>query len=208
MKVNDLYQYFEVISNKMNEKKDELVALDQVFGDGDLGVSMAQGFSALSNYAKNSDETDLSKYFLAISKTFNENAPSSLGTIFSFVFMGMAKYLKGKTFMTMCDFANALKFGMENVMLKTGSKVGDKTMLDALAPVIDFIFESLEKNISDAEILSLVAKEALKGALSSQGMVAKHGRAAYHGEKTIGFIDGGAMAVAYVFEAISEKGAV
>ena len=91
------------ISRIMTENRDYLVELDQQNGDGDLGVSMAAGFKAVSDYlaAASADgssdgEKDLGKLFMKSSGVFNEAAPSSLGTIFSIGLMGMAKVLKGK----------------------------------------------------------------------------------------------------------------
>lgn len=203
MKTKDLKKYFETIKNVIDLHKDELVVLDQAFGDGDLGISMSQGFRSVYEYVKESEEKEFSKMFLNIAKTFNENAPSSLGTIVSFVFMAMAKELKCVEDLNMENFSKALKAGKNNVCLKTGSDIKQKTMLDALGPCCDFIENSLKEDKTTKQILKEAAKKALDGAIATKEMVAMHGRAAYHKEKTLGHIDGGAMMVAYVFEAIA-----
>ena len=63
-------------------------------GDGDLGVSMSEGFAAAARFVEETQETDLGKLLMQTGGVFNEAAPSSLGTIISFAFMGMAKSLK------------------------------------------------------------------------------------------------------------------
>ena len=101
------------ISAVMTENKEYLIKLDQQNGDGDLGVSMSEGFAAAAAFAAETEETDLGKLMMQTGKVFNEAAPSSLGTIISFAFMGMAKSLKGKTEATLPEFAEALKAAAE-----------------------------------------------------------------------------------------------
>lgn len=69
------------ISELMTANRDRLVSLDQVNGDGDLGISMDDGFRALSAYLDGADEDDLGQLLRQSSKVLNSSAPSSLGTI-------------------------------------------------------------------------------------------------------------------------------
>ena len=85
----------EKIAAKMAEERQRLVELDQRNGDGDLGISMSDGYAAASNAVNASAHKDLGKLLLAASRAFNEAAPSSLGTITSMCMMGMARVLKG-----------------------------------------------------------------------------------------------------------------
>jgi hypothetical protein len=85
-----------LISKTITENRDYLITLDQQNGDGDLGISMSDGFRALAAYVQAAEETDLGKLFFQMSRIFNDKAPSSLGTILSFSLMGMARSLKGK----------------------------------------------------------------------------------------------------------------
>ena len=96
MNYDSLKKIITGISDIMAENKDYLVSLDQQNGDGDLGISMASGYKAVKDYVDETDERDLGKLLMKCSSVFNEAAPSSLGTITSFGFMGMAKALKGK----------------------------------------------------------------------------------------------------------------
>lgn len=96
------------ISRIMAENKDYLIKLDQQNGDGDLGVSMSEGFEAAAVFVEGTQETDLGKILMQTGGVFNEAAPSSLGTIISFAFMGMAKSLKGRTEAGLPEFAEAV----------------------------------------------------------------------------------------------------
>lgn len=161
---------------------------------------MTDGFTAVKNMMDQTEEKDLGKLFQKSSKTFNEAAPSSLGTILSIGFMGMAKALKGRTEAELPMIAEALSKGVQNIMDKAGSEPGEKTILDAFCPAVRALMENQDK---DADIaFTAAAKAAAEGSESTKNMKAVHGRAAYYGEGSIGILDGGSVAGKLIFEGI------
>ncbi len=189
------------IAIKMSEHKMELVQLDQRYGDGDLGIYMEAGFRAAADFMKESDLTDLGRLFNKTADVFNETAPSSLGTIMSFIMKGMARSLKGKEgSCSVKELGEALQAGLANVSAKTGSAVNQKTILDALTPGADTLVEKCDAE----DVLLLAAKAAREGSEKTREMKAVWGRAAYFGEQTIGHVDGGSVAGALIFEAIAK----
>lgn len=202
VELQDLQRVFASISQKMTANRDYLVELDAQNGDGDLGISMDTGFRAVSAYFQNPDETDLGRMFMKASKALNENAPSSLGTILSFVLMGMAKALKGKESASVDDLVEALDAGMAMVMEKAGSKPGEKTILDAMCPALNSLKASAGED-SKARFAK-AAEVAAAGSESTKQMRSVHGRAAYYGDKSIGVLDGGSVVGKLIFEGISE----
>ncbi len=191
---------FASVMETMEKNKEYLISLDQQNGDGDLGISMTDGFTAVKNMMDQTEEKDLGKLFQKSSKTFNEAAPSSLGTILSIGFMGMAKALKGRTEAELPMIAEALSKGVQNIMDKAGSEPGEKTILDAFCPAVRALMENQDK---DADIaFTAAAKAAAEGSESTKNMKAVHGRAAYYGEGSIGILDGGSVAGKLIFEGI------
>lgn len=190
----------EAISRKMSENRDYLVELDQVNGDGDLGISMDDGYRAVVVFLQSAEERDLGKLLMACGKVFNASAPSSLGTITSFGFMGMAKALKGKETATFGEAASAMLAGVENIMVKAESKAGEKTIIDSLYPgaqaLITYAAEP-EKAVTEA------VKAASAGSEATRQMRAVHGRAAYSAERSIGVLDGGSVVGKLIFEGIA-----
>lgn len=194
----------EKIANKMAENRDYLIKLDQRNGDGDLGISMSVGFKAAYEAVRDSDESDLGRVLLSASKAFNNAAPSSLGTILSIGFMGMAKKLKGKEETDLYDLSVAMESGLENIMKKAESKPGEKTILDALYPAVMEMKKSSEQGFTAEEVFQDAKKAAEDGAESTKNMKAVHGRAAYFAESSLGIVDGGAIAGKLIFEALAE----
>lgn len=191
---------FGRISKVMQENRDYLIGLDQQNGDGDLGLSMDEGYRAVVACLQGTTETDLGKLFMQSAMAFNEAAPSSLGTITSLALMGMAKQLKGKQEADLAEVASALLCGVNRIMEKAKSNRGEKTILDSLCPAIDVLVAS---SASDAKSAFLSALEAAReGSQATRHMRSVHGRAAYYGDKSIGLLDGGAEVGRLIFEAI------
>ena len=200
MNYDSLCKVITSISDIMTENKDYLVSLDQQNGDGDLGISMSSGYEAVKNYVIASEERDLGKLLMKCSSVFNEAAPSSLGTITAFGFMGMAKALKGKEEATFAECADALDAGLNKIMEKAKSKPGEKTILDALYPAIEVLKNS--DGSDKVAALKSAAGAAAEGSENTKNMKSVHGRAAYYAEKSIGTLDGGSVVGKLIFEAI------
>ncbi len=194
MNAESLKLAVEKISLAMSENADYLVSLDQQNGDGDLGLYMKAGFASINAAWKDSSEEDMGRLFMQASRVFNECAPSSLGTIFSIGMMAMAKALKGKTSVTPNEMGAVIEQGLNAITQRTGSKPGEKTVLDALFPAAVALREtgSLEN----------AARAAADGAESTRAMRAVHGRAAYYGDRSIGILDGGAIVIKLIFETL------
>lgn len=192
---------FRAIAATMAEKREYLIELDQRNGDGDLGISMSEGYAAASRAMDASAETDLGRLLIAGYKAFNEAAPSSLGTITSLCLMGMAKVMKGHTESDMALLGEALHAGLTNVMEKAHSKPGEKTILDAVVPAADAIAAHAAEG--DRAALAAAAKAAAEGSDATANMVAVHGRAAYYGDKSLGLVDGGSVVGRLIFETLA-----
>lgn len=195
---NMIIRGFQNISKEIDENKDRLISLDQQNGDGDLGISMSDGFHAVCDFLQNTEEIQLTQLFSKAGNSFNEAAPSSLGTILSFFMKGIARGLKEKESCNTKEMAAAMQLGLQNVMNKAGSKPGEKTILDALEPAIRAL-ESIEDMPWEA-----AAKAASDGSESTRQMKAVWGRAAYYGEKSLGLLDGGSYVGALIFKALEQ----
>lgn len=201
--ISEIKKGISAIAKEMTENRDYLVELDQRNGDGDLGISMSEGFNALVEVLNKTEEADLGKVFRDLSKTFNESAPSSLGTILSFGLMGIAKELKGKTEVSRQELSVALEKGLDNILDKTGSKVGEKTIIDSLSPGIESLLSSGSEEDKAAFQNAYEASKA--GAEKTKEMMAVHGRAAYYGEKSLGLVDGGAVVGTLIFKGMATE---
>ena len=82
--------------------------------------------------------------------------------------------------------------------------MGDKTLLDALVPAVDVLEEEVNAGHDTATALRAAAIVARERAEATRSMQAMRGRASYTGERSIGTLDAGAIAVAVMFEALAD----
>jgi dihydroxyacetone kinase len=102
----------------------------------------------------------------------------------------------------------ALDAAVAGIKQRGGADLGEKTLLDALVPAIEALRTSLPaadgSRASVASALGEAAGVARRAAEGTREMIARRGRAAYAGERSIGSLDAGAVAVATMFERLAE----
>jgi dihydroxyacetone kinase phosphoprotein-dependent L subunit len=129
------------------------------------------------------------------------------GPIWGTGFLRASSTVGDKAELTGEDVVAMLRAAITGIMARGGASLGDKTLLDALAPATD----SLEKSLADPATASdhgvaavqLMADVATKAAEDTKPMLAKRGRAAYTGERSIGSVDAGATAIGVILQAVS-----
>jgi dihydroxyacetone kinase len=94
-----------------------------------------------------------------------------------------------------------LRAAVAGIEARGGASIGDKTLLDALVPAIDRLEAYLAAG--DAEAVANAAQVAERAAAATSGMLAKRGRAAYTGERSIGSPDPGAVAIGVIASRVS-----
>lgn len=189
--------------------------LDAHAGDGDFGMSVAKGFKQLkrewqdilANCSNNIDE-----FLDACSMVIMEYCGGASGPIWGSAFRSAGKKVGDKIELTSKDFADMMQAAVSGVQ-KTGERsfgrgavVGDKTLVDALAPCADKIAELANDDSMDIiEILKEGAKAAVEGAKSTEKIAARMGRAGTVGDRSIGYPDAGAYGLGVIFTEISES---
>ena len=200
MNKEKLLEVFKAIHSVMVENYDLLISLDARYGDGDLGITMSNGFKAVCDSVEATESNDLGMVLRGCSGAFNTAAPSTLGTLFSFWLMGMAKTLKGNEEADLAMVADAMLDGI-NVMMQRGkSAPGEKTIIDSILPGAEALKANADKGVEEAVKAACAA--AVAGLEATRNMVGKHGRIAYYGEKTLGDEDAGATAGMLLFKAM------
>ena len=173
----------------------KLNELDAKSGDGDTGSTLATAARALKGSLGRMPLADLTQLFPALGNELSQTMGGSSGVILAIYFNAAGDACaNGQT------VHQALREGLRRVSEVGGARVGDRTMIDALAPALD----ALDRGLGAA------AAAARAGADSTAAIHrAKAGRAAYVPEKNLrGHNDPGAEAVALLFEGLAEKARV
>lgn len=174
--------------------------LDASCGDGDLGVTIQKGFSAVENLLKTVRTKDctISDLLSEVGITFNRAAASSFGVFFAIAFRRAGNACRKKDQLKTDDVVRMLDAAIEGVMDRGKARPGDKTLLDALVPANEALRQSQESGIGLRAGLENAARAARAGAEATQAMTAKKGRARQLGPQSEGVQDPGATVV-YIF---------
>jgi phosphoenolpyruvate---glycerone phosphotransferase subunit DhaL len=109
-----------------------------------------------------------------------------------------------KTTLTSGDALAMLRAAIEGIKTRGKSDLGDKTLLDALEPAVDELEKALGEGDEASAAIRRAATTAREEAEATKTMLAKRGRASYTGERSIGTLDAGAIAVAVMFEQVAD----
>lgn len=89
-------------------------------------------------------------------------------------------------------------------MLRGKAESGDKTMVDAWTPAVDAAQVAEGAGATPVAILIEAADAAESGAVATEPLVARKGRASYLGERAIGHRDPGAQSSALLLRAAAD----
>ena len=200
---NDFIQVFEAWTETINKNKDYLIKLDAIAGDGDLGLSLTDGFDAVMNAIEKTETDDIGSLFYQAGKTMSAFAPSSLGTLIAFGFMDVGKVMKGNKKILGCDISQMLEVFQNAIMERGKAKPGEKTFLDGFNPAVCVLREVKSEDEIPAA-LRHAAMKAQHGAMSTIGMLAKFGRIAVRGEDSRQILDPGAIVASLMITALAD----
>ena len=123
------------------------------------------------------------------------------GVIFGSMFMSGQDFDPKKE-LSAEDLAEIEAKALATIQERGGAQVGDKTMVDALAPAVDAMKANADKGL--LEMLKAAEAAAKEGVENSKNCIAKFGRSRSLGERALGYQDAGATSVSLIFEAMRE----
>lgn len=192
------------MNTEMKEKCVVLAELDSLTGDGDMGITITLCFRAMTRALKYTDGMTISEMFDFFSEEVGENAPSTFGTLVAAMLNGMAEALVETVAIGAAEYAISLCAASESVMKRGGAKLGEKTLLDALIPAAQAAELAVKEGKSLGECAAEAAAEAFAGAERTIEMKAVTGRAGYMGQRTVGYKDPGAEAIAMMLAVVEQ----
>ncbi|WP_180053140.1 dihydroxyacetone kinase subunit DhaK [Acinetobacter sp. YH12236] len=183
--------------------------LDAHAGDGDFGMSVAKGFKQLKRQWHELVQAEqMDDFLLNCSMIIMEHCGGASGPIWGSAFRAASKAIKGKTTLTVANFAEMLQAAVKGIQTTgersfgRGAVVGDKTLIDALVPCADSWSANIDKTFKENFVLG--AQAAVQGAESTKDIVARMGRAGTVGDRSLGYPDAGAHGLGVIFTDIAE----
>lgn len=192
---HDMAGAFARIASAAAGFRDELCAADARLGDGDLGLTVADGFAEV---ARADLPEDVGLAFLEAAKAFQRASSSSFGTLVATGFMSAVKALKGRTSFDAGEVGGLLAGAVQAMLARGKSQLGDKTVLDGL----DAQAKAVSAASGDAVLAAAIAaaRDCLARFTPQENRI---GRARMFGAKSAGLPDPGQLALLRITEAIA-----
>ena len=127
-----------------------------------------------------------------------------MGPIYGTIFMVMAEAGEGMDEIGTVELAQMLESGFEGLCDIVEAKVGDKTLVDTLAPSIDALKKASDEEKDFLEALEEMKAAAQAGRDSTKDMTAKFGRSSRLGERSRGVLDAGAVSCCIILCAMAD----
>ena len=175
MRSPELIQRIQDSMTLLIESSDELRDLDQVLGDGDLGITISAGARAVIEALKampTEPEPAPSDVARACAKAFANANPSTMAALVAGGLLAGSKVWVGCEDVTAVEAEAFIRAAASSISHRGKSQVGDKTILDAMVP-----------------------------AVATRDLQSQRGRASWLQDRSIGLQDPGATAFLRALEA-------
>ncbi len=198
----EMKQLFSRLRDVAVDNKEQLIELDSVMGDGDMGLTMAAAFTAAADESDQYDEKDVGSMIIKAGMAMARAAPSTMGTLMGTGFMRGGKALKGQESIDGGSMVRFWESFVDGIMERGKARPGEKTIIDSIHPAMCTLQETIGEGLGTA--MQKAREASIKGEEAARDMIAQHGRIAYYQEKSKGTRDPGAVMGTILFDAFAD----
>lgn len=183
-----------------------LTRLDTVLGDGDHGDNLVIGFRAVDALlAELPDETLPGELLRAVGHRLVAAVGGASGPLCGTAFLEAAARADDAPTLDGAAVAGMLRAAADGLARRGRCTVGDKTILDTLAPAAA-AFEAAHRDGRPLRgAYALAVRAGRDGARSTRALVARRGLALRLGERSAGHLDPGAVSCALLLRALGGR---
>jgi phosphoenolpyruvate---glycerone phosphotransferase subunit DhaL len=197
---------------RLHDAAPDLTALDQAIGDGDHGINMDRGFSAIvaqldaGRPDADGDRALTGTAAKAAGRTLISTVGGAAGPLYGTAFIrgGTSILTAGADRPPSSVLVAAVEAAISGIAGLGKATTGEKTMLDALVPAHTAGLAALEAGGGIEAVVRAMADAAEAGAVATVPMLATKGRASYLGARSIGHQDPGATSAALLMRALAD----
>jgi dihydroxyacetone kinase-like protein len=200
---------------RVHEEAPSLTALDQAIGDGDHGINLDRGFSAivtmLDDRAAAEAQPDgpaaAADLLRQVGRTLISTVGGASGPLYGTAFLRAAAAIANDGASSAAAYAAALEAAATGVGALGKATTGEKTMLDALVPAAAAARAALDRGSDLAAVAAAARDAAVSGSDATIPLQATKGRASYLGERSIGHRDPGSASTALLLAVFADVAA-
>jgi dihydroxyacetone kinase-like protein len=200
--VNWAVKWLTLCAESMAENRAWLIELDRPIGDSDHGENMDRGFQAvLEKLAETPPETPGAALKLT-AMTLMSKVGGAAGPLYGTAFLRASTAFGDALEVDPAGLATALVAARDGIVARGKAESGDKTMVDAWTPAAEAAQAAAADGTGNVLAVLVAAAEAAEaGAVATDPLVARKGRASYLGERSAGHRDPGAASSALILRA-------
>ena len=207
-----LESWLRLSAERIHDQAAALTALDQAIGDGDHGINMDRGFTAIvamlhAGVAEaDGDRARAGGLLRTAGRTLISTVGGAAGPLYGTAFMRAGGAIAGAEPSSSSGevVLAALEAAIVGIQSLGKATTGEKTMLDALVPAAAAGRTALAGGTALDDVARATADAAEAGALATVPMLATKGRASYLGERSVGHQDPGATSSALLLRALAD----
>src|SRR3981081_187941 len=166
MDATTVTSWMHEINASVRAERDHLVQLDAAIGDGDHGINMTRGFSAVVEALKADQEAPPGRLLILAGKTLVSTVGGASGPLWGSALKAAGRSLGDRTNFGADELADALAAALAGSGALGAASPGDKTMVDALDPAVVSLRSALESGKALDEALAAAgyaAEEGMRG---------------------------------------------
>ncbi|WP_314098650.1 dihydroxyacetone kinase subunit DhaL, partial [Microbacterium foliorum] len=119
------------------EKREWLTELDSAIGDADHGANMSRGMDAVVAKLDAGVPDTVDELLKTVGMTLVSSVGGASGPLYGTLFLRMGVAAGPVTALDAPALAASLRAGLDGIVARGKAEVGDKTMIDAMAPAAD-----------------------------------------------------------------------
>ena len=203
---NALLGRFEAEEKALEQRVEELGALDAVAGDGDHGLGMLRGIRGARQSAIHACSRGCStgEVLMEAGEAWSDHGGGTSGALWGGALLAAGNSIAQASEVGAKEIAAAFDAALQAVVGLGQAAPGDKTMVDALQPYCLQLRSELQAGVALEQTLQNAAETCLLAAKATAEMLPKLGRARPHGSRSLGHPDPGAMSLAYCLIAATQ----
>ncbi|MGO4250126.1 dihydroxyacetone kinase subunit DhaL [Paenarthrobacter sp. RAF54_2] len=199
--------WLKLSAKAMAEHRRELIELDRPIGDSDHGENMDRGFQAVLQKLDETPPETAGAALKAAAMALMSKVGGAAGPLYGTAYLRAATSLGDSTDIDAEALASALAAARDGVVARGKAETGDKTMIDAWSPAVEAAQNAASDGGDVLAVLQAAAEAAEVGAVATDPLVARKGRASYLGERSAGHRDPGAASTALLLRAAAAAAA-
>ena len=205
----DTKNFITILNNiceTIEKEKDYLSELDRAIGDGDHGVTMSIGWTAVKEKLNDINPEDgFQKICTQIASSFLSAVGASAGPLYATALMRGGMAVKDLDILDAVGFAKFLDAASKGIKERGKAEVGDKTMLDVWVPAAEEMNKNADEGNNLISSLESTVEKAENAMNETKNLLSKKGRSSKLGERSIGHIDPGAASSFIIIKSIYQS---